>query len=152
MSALRPNRSIPAAAVIPELAYTDVSRAITWLEDAFGFVTRLRIGDHRAQMIAGEGAIVVMDSSREPGGPATPSRHGVLVRIENLDAHAARATASGAEILSAPTTYPFGERQYSVRDPGGHRWTFSETVADIDPAAWGGILELRGDGMDRTTD
>jgi uncharacterized glyoxalase superfamily protein PhnB len=150
MSALRPNRSIPHCAVIPELAYADVSSAVAWLESAFGFVTRLRIGDHRVQMIAGEGAIVVMDSSREPDGPAIPSRHGVLVRVENLDAHAARAKASGAEILSPPTTHPFGERQYSVRDPDGHRWTFSETVADVDPAEWGGDLELRDDGMDRT--
>jgi len=51
-----------------------------------------------------------------------------------------RARAARAEILSSPTTYPFGERQYSVRDPGGHRWTFSETVDDVDPATWGGIL------------
>jgi uncharacterized glyoxalase superfamily protein PhnB len=43
-------------------------------------------------------------------------------------------------VLSEPTTYPFGERQYSVIDIGGHRWTFTQTVADIDPAIWGGEL------------
>ena len=137
---MRSNRSIPAAAVIPELAYADVPAAVTWLCTAFGFVEHLRIGDHRAQLLAGTGAIVVMDRGREPPGSAAPSGHGVLVRVEGIDAHCARAAAAGAQILAMPTTHPFGERQYSARDPGGHRWTFSETMSDVDPAAWGGVL------------
>jgi uncharacterized glyoxalase superfamily protein PhnB len=34
----------------------------------------------------------------------------------------------------------YGERQYSAEDPWGHRWTFSQTVADVDPRDWGGII------------
>jgi uncharacterized glyoxalase superfamily protein PhnB len=37
-------------------------------------------------------------------------------------------------------TYPFGERQYTVDDPGGHRWTFTQSVADVAPEEWGGQL------------
>jgi uncharacterized glyoxalase superfamily protein PhnB len=143
---MRANRSIPAAEVIPELAYEDVAAAAAWLCTAFGFQERLRMGDHRAQLRAGAGAIVVMDQSREPPGSLRPSGHGVLVRVEAVDAHCARALAAGAELLSPPTTYPFGERQYTVRDPGGHRWTFSETVSDVDPAAWGGSLRAPDTG------
>lgn len=80
-----------------------------------------------------------MDRSRETPGCEGSSGHGVLVRVDSIDAHHARAAAAGAEILSPPTTYPFGERQYSARDLGGHRWTFSETVDDIDPAEWSGV-------------
>ena len=29
------------------------------------------------------------------------------------------------------------ERQYSAEDPGGHIWTFSESIADVDPAELG---------------
>jgi hypothetical protein len=29
---------------------------------------------------------------------------------------------------------------YSVLDSGGHRWTFSQSVSDSDPAGWGGEL------------
>jgi uncharacterized glyoxalase superfamily protein PhnB len=36
--------------------------------------------------------------------------------------------------------YPYGERQYSAVDVGGHHWTFSESIADVDPADWGGEL------------
>jgi uncharacterized glyoxalase superfamily protein PhnB len=46
----------------------------------------------------------------------------------------------GATVLGTPTDYPYGERQYSALDPGGHRWTFSQSIADVDPAAWGGEL------------
>jgi len=38
--------------------------------------------------------------------------------------------------------YPYGERQYTVEDPGGHRWTFSQTIADVAPEKWGGALEV----------
>lgn len=140
MTPMRANRSIPSAVVIPELAYRDVGAAVTWLCDAFGFVERLSIGDHRAQLLCGSGAIVVTDQSHDTAKDAAPSGHGVLVRVEDVDAHCARATAAGAELLSRPTTFPFGERQYSVRDLGGHRWTFSQSVDDVDPASWGGTL------------
>lgn len=140
---MRANRSIPTATVIPELAYADVPAAAAWLCKVFGFEERLRIGDHRVQLVVGSGAVVVMDQSRAESASPASGGFGVLVRVEGVDAHCARATAAGAEILSPPTTYPFGERQYSVRDRGGHRWTFSETVSDVDPAAWGGSLLIR---------
>ncbi len=139
---MRPNRSIPDATVIPELAYVELNRAVRWLCEAFGFEERLRIADHRVQLFVGSGAMVAMDASRDPSAVASAS-HGILVRVTDVDGHFARASAAGAEILSPPATYPFGERQYSARDIGGHRWTFSETVSDIDPATWGGDLRKR---------
>jgi uncharacterized glyoxalase superfamily protein PhnB len=63
-----------------------------------------------------------------------------MVRIENLDAHHARAVRLGAKIVRPPADHPFGERQYTAEDLGGHVWTFSQTIADSDPASWGGKL------------
>jgi len=48
------------------------------------------------------------------------------------------ARGCGARILHPPTNYPYGERQYEVEDVGGHRWTFSQTIADVAPEEWGG--------------
>jgi len=43
------NRSAPPATVTPVLFYPDVRAAVEWLEAAFGFGQRVRIGDgHRA--------------------------------------------------------------------------------------------------------
>jgi uncharacterized glyoxalase superfamily protein PhnB len=135
------NRSIPDAAIIPVLAYPDVGAAVAWLCEAFGFIERLRIGDHRAQLTFGAGALVVRDSGRAQADGG----HSVLVRVEDVDAHCARAEAHGARIVQRPTDHPFGERQYSAVDPGGHAWTFSQSIADADPAEWGGVL-LSGAG------
>jgi hypothetical protein len=52
----KPNRSIPSCAIIPEIAYTDVRKAAEWLCRSFGFSERLPIGDHRAQLVFGDGA------------------------------------------------------------------------------------------------
>ena len=53
-------------------------------------------------------------------------------------AHCRRAREHGAEILSEPTDYEYGERQYTATDPVGHQFTFSETLADVAPEEWGG--------------
>ncbi len=130
------NRSMPPGPVIPELPYADVPVAARWLCTALGFRERLRIGSHRIQLHVGVGAIVVVE------GGAIPDASGcrVMVPVADADAHHAKAVAAGARILGEPTTYPFGERQYSALDVGGHRWTFSQSVADSDPASWGGEL------------
>jgi uncharacterized glyoxalase superfamily protein PhnB len=127
------NRSIPHSTVIPELPYPDIGQAIDWLCNAFGFTLRLRIADHRAQLNVGEGAVVLIE-----GDPNAPARCSVLVRLDDVNAHHEHARKSGARILRPPTDYPFGERQYSVEDFAGNRWTFSQSIADIDPADWGG--------------
>jgi uncharacterized glyoxalase superfamily protein PhnB len=134
------NRSIPGCVIIPELAYDDVREAAAWLGAAFGFTLRLEIGNHRAQLAFGDGAIVVTQQSRTVAGAAVERRHGVMVRVADLDAHHARAAKHGAKIVRPPADHPYGERQYAAEDPGGHVWTFSQTIADSDPASWGGKL------------
>jgi uncharacterized glyoxalase superfamily protein PhnB len=128
---------MPAAAIIPVLEYPDVPAAVKWLEEAFGFEVRLRIGAHRAQLQFGGGAIVVSQSSLPDAVPGSGS---VMVRVEAIAAHLSRARRQGAEIVRELENLPYGERQYTCLDPAGHRWTFSETIANVDPAEWGGEL------------
>lgn len=45
------NLSMPEATVIPVLSYPDVSVAAAWLCHVFGFSERLRIGNHRIQLV-----------------------------------------------------------------------------------------------------
>ena len=131
---LAANRSIPACSVIPVLHYPDVAAAASWLCHAFGFSKRLRIGDHRVQLTIGSGALVIAQAEITQADGA----HSVMVRVADVDHHHAVAARAGARIAAAPVTYPYGERQYSAVDPGGHHWTFTQTVADVDPADWGG--------------
>lgn len=138
---MRTNRSMPRSHVIPVLAYPDLGKATDWLCDAFGFTLRWRIGNHRAQLNVGEGAVAVTErrsgEGHRPGNPGD-DRHSVMVRIEDVDSHHERAKRLGARILEPPTDYPYGERQYTVEDLAGHTWTFSQSIADVAPEQWGG--------------
>jgi uncharacterized glyoxalase superfamily protein PhnB len=132
------NRSIPDCTVIPELAYKDVGEAVAWLCDRFGFVERLRIGNHRAQLVFNGGAIVVTERRPDAAGSSS-----VMVRVADIDRYHAHAVQRGVRILRPPADHPYGERQYTAEDLGGHVWTFTQTIADSDPASWGGVLVTR---------
>jgi uncharacterized glyoxalase superfamily protein PhnB len=139
--ALKRNRSIPPAAVIPVLVYPDVRAAVAFLTAAFGFTERVQIGeDHRSQLRFGDGAVIVGDvrGDRRPPRPGEED-HSVVVRVEDARAHCEHARAHGARILREPQDYEYGERQYEAEDPAGHRWIFSETLRDVAPEEWGGI-------------
>ena len=143
---MRANRSMPSCTVIPVLIYPDVREAVTWLTRAFGFIERLQIAGHRSQLAVGDGAIVAAAGPRE--GSASRD-HSVMVRVTDIDTHHTRAKQAGAQIVQPPTTYPYGERQYTALDCAGHAWTFSESVADVDPADWGGRLDMAPTGDSR---
>ena len=116
--------------------------AVAWLSAAFGFEERLQIGEsHRSQMRFGDGAVIAADVRKEQRPPRPGEvTHSVLVRVDDAGAHCERARAHGARIVMEPTDFEYGERQYAAEDPAGHRWTFSETLDDVDPASWGGTL------------
>jgi len=131
-------------AVVPMLAYEDGPAALDWLARAFGFVERARMLDggrlSHGEMDTGGGLIMVATPSPHYQGPR---RHresceaarrwsevpwvvdGVLVYVDDVDAHFQRARAAGATILSEPEGDPPGKR-YRAEDLEGHRWMFME--------------------------
>ncbi len=142
VNALIVNRSKPPGVAIPVLGYENVDEAARWLCDVFGFRVRLRIGNHRVQLLVnnglgGEGVVVATE--RGEHAPAEGS-HSVLVQVADAQSHYEHVLACGAQIVSAPIDHFFGERQYTVVDLGGHRWTFSQSIADVDPESWGGMV------------
>jgi uncharacterized glyoxalase superfamily protein PhnB len=136
------NRSAPPATVTPVLIYSDVREAVAWLEGAFGFGERVRIGDaHRAQLRVGtDGAVVVADVHGEQVPPTAGAvTHLVKVRVPDVDAAFARARDFGARVLEEPITHTYGERSCELEDLAGHRWELTQTVRDVEPEEWGGI-------------
>lgn len=131
------NRSMPTAVVIPELAYPDVREAVAWLCRVFGFSERLQIGSHRAQLVWGEGAVIVTAVANT----TADLTHAIMVRVADVDSHYNHARQQGAQIGQPPADYPYGERQYTAMDLYGRRWTFSQTIADVNPATWGGQMK-----------
>jgi predicted enzyme related to lactoylglutathione lyase len=129
------NRTMPPCTIIPVLVYDDVTEAGRWLCDTFGFVERWHAGDHRAQLSFAGGTIAITEPRTSK---ALPGPISLLVRVDDVDAHCAHARACGATIIDEPRDFPYGERQYAAEDLGGHRWGFSQSIADVAPEDWGG--------------
>ena len=139
--------------VVPALVYEDVAKAIELLCETFGFVERFRYGPEGnpagAQLAVGEGS-VFLTGPRVGQSPKWSDHavfraprpgevtHTLAVHIKDVDAHYQHVRQRGARIFSPPESHPFGERQYTVEDLGGHRWTFTQSVADVAPEDWGG--------------
>jgi uncharacterized glyoxalase superfamily protein PhnB len=131
--------------VVPMLDYADGPAAMDWLARAFGFVERTRMLDDdgrlsHGEMVAGDGVIMMGTATPAYEGPRAHREHcerarawsevpyvidGVLVYIDDVDAHADRARAAGATILSQPED-GFPSRRYRVEDIEGHRWMFMQ--------------------------
>jgi uncharacterized glyoxalase superfamily protein PhnB len=54
---------------------------------------------------------------------------GIVVYVDDVDAHYEHAVAAGATIDSKPTDQEYGQREYGARDPEGHRWWFATPIA-----------------------
>ena len=129
--------------VFPMLAYEDVGAAAGWLCEAFGFEeTGERFDDgtrvtHAEVSFAG-GTVLLGFPSPDYRGPGRHAEEcdqarkwldnpyvvdGVLVEVDDLDAHLERARRAGAAILRGPDDEPFG-RLFTAADPEGHRWMF----------------------------
>jgi hypothetical protein len=128
------NRSMPESGVIPVLIYSDVNQAVDWppgirLSSAAAYwgssraVNDWRRSDRRYSRKAR------FRKKRQFHHGASGQRQRALCACHE----------TWGRLLSAVADYPYGERQYSVEDMEGHRWTFSQTIADIDPKDWGGM-------------
>jgi uncharacterized glyoxalase superfamily protein PhnB len=142
---------MPGCSVIPELVYSDVLEAARWLCLAFGFSLRWHAGSHRVQLAVGNGGAVALTEARAGEGWRGSADQTVLreprvgevvqaliVCVGHVDSHHEHALRAGAHILHPPTDYPYGERQYTAEDLAGHRWSFSQSIADVAPEEWGG--------------
>jgi uncharacterized glyoxalase superfamily protein PhnB len=135
------NRSAPPVTLTPVLVYPDVRAAVAWLDAAFGFEERVRIGDsHRAQLRVGtDGAVVIAEAGGDRVAPAGGGiSHLLKVKVPDVDAAFARARDQGARVVEELTTFEYGERSGVLEDPGGHRWELTQTVRDVRPEDWGG--------------
>jgi len=135
-----------AQRIVPMIAYEDTAAAIEWLVEAFGFT------EHGERYVMEDGSIG--HAELEMGGEivmlATPNREyqspkrhrescdaarrwldnpwvidGVLVTVDDLEAHHARAVAAGANVIRPPEEGPDG-RLYTAEDLEGHRWMFQQ--------------------------
>jgi uncharacterized glyoxalase superfamily protein PhnB len=130
----------------------DAGAAIEWYCRAFGFEVRLRIEGEggrieHSELTFGEALLSVMEEPtaddgkawrrrfRSPASSAGVCTQGIMIHVDDVDAHCARAQAAGAVIVEPPTTHDYGEdywvdRSYGALDPDGHLWWFMQRLRD----------------------
>lgn len=122
--------------VIPVLTYQDIAAAHDFLVQAFGFDGG---GVHRnaeghpihGEVRAGTTTIWLHRVTAELSSPLTAdaANTGLVVYVDDVDAHYERARAVGALIDAQPLDQPYGQREYGARDLEGHRWWFAAPAA-----------------------
>jgi uncharacterized glyoxalase superfamily protein PhnB len=123
--------------IIPLLVYENIPAAHDFLVNAFGFspggVVRNPEGQPiHAEVYAGDLVIwvhrVTPDHGLNSQAKLPAASSGLVVHVDDVDAHYERAHAFGAAIESEPRDQPYGQREYGVRDPEGHRWWFATPI------------------------
>jgi uncharacterized glyoxalase superfamily protein PhnB len=129
--------------------YREASKMIDWLCDAFGFEVRLKVeGDdgriEHSELTFGEGLVMVGQESaalrfgiymKSPLSIDQTNTQGLMVYVDDVDAHCAQARAAGAKIVEQPAVHDYGEeywadRSYGAIDPEGHLWWFTQRIRD----------------------
>jgi len=127
------------ARAIPLLVYEDIPAAHDFLVNVFGFesggVMRNEQGHAvHGEVRAGETAIWLHRVAPEHGLAPTISGSGLVVFVDDVDAHFQHARSAGARIDSEPVDQPYGQRDYGGRDLEGHRWWFATPAEAPDRA------------------
>ncbi len=132
------------------LYYQDAAKAIDWLCSAFDFQIRLKVeGDagqiEHSELEYGEALIMAAqaDRAKTPHGRSPRSLDGantqsIMLYVDDVEAHCARARAAGAKITVEPKTSDYGEeywsdRSYEAEDLDGHHWWFSQRLRNPPP-------------------
>ncbi|MBA3898202.1 MAG: VOC family protein [Sphingomonadaceae bacterium] len=140
-------------AIIPTLRYKDAPAAIDFLCDAFGFARHAVYPDdkdsatiHHAQLVRDGNMIMLGSAADSPYVTAARMKsvadaggvtQALYIVIDDVDGHAERARAAGADIFMEPEDQNYGGRNYSARDPEGNVWSFGS----YDPWADAGSVE-----------
>lgn len=125
------------AGVVPVLRYRNVEEAVSWLSRAFGFEESRFVkdaeGKARYAQLAWGGSMIMLcplGGSAFDACMAQPSETGgcetqiAYVYVDDVEAHKARATAAGAEIVLDMIGGDGRGQGYSCRDIEGHIWSF----------------------------
>ena len=139
-----PPKGVPQ--IYPRLAYRDPTEAVAWLTRAFGLKerekARLSTEDGKISLTDMElGAGLVMIGTAGAHDLESPATLGgrtqmVIVYVDDVDGHYARAKEAGARIAIELQDQPWGDRRYEAWDVEGHRWYFAEHVRDVPAAEW----------------
>ena len=118
--------------LMPRMPVSDMDRSISYYQEALGLRLAWRTTDGSLAALA-SGDIEVLLLVPWSGGAPPPSRS-AYVYVEDPDSLCAEYQMAGADIVDTVALRPSGMRDFVVRDPDGHRFTFgcgTEALRDV---------------------
>lgn len=122
--------------IYPGLRYRDAVGMIAWLGQAFGFTEHFVVPGAEgtiahAQLQFGSDMIMLGTHCDDDLGTKLPGEVGgvtqmlyLVVAEQDLDQLFDQAQRAGAEIIRAVRETDYRSREFTVRDPEGHLWSF----------------------------
>lgn len=131
------NRPPNTQGIIPYLSYRDAKGAIDFLAKAFGFEVRGVLPGAgqsvmHAELALGDSVVYLgTPEGYDPKRALKQRNAAVLVYVDDVDAHYARAREAGAKIESEPADMFYGDRVYNAADLEGQLWFFHTRLRDV---------------------
>lgn len=128
--------------ITPYLLVRNAAAAMDYYAKAFGAVEieRYAMPDGRimhADMKIGDSHFMLADENPEAGfvGPETVggTTFGMALYVDNVDEMFNRAIDAGGKVQRALANQFYGDRNGTLTDPFGHKWTVSTHVEDVTP-------------------
>jgi uncharacterized glyoxalase superfamily protein PhnB len=128
--------------MIPHITVQDVSKALAFYSQAFGFILAEQVKDENDKVVHAEmnwqdelimlGAEGAHGSTiQSPASSGVSSAVNLYIYCQNVDALYQRAIQAGAKSLMEPSDMFWGDRMCKVADPDGIHWAFATHTARV---------------------
>lgn len=129
--------------IVPAITYSDLPRAIEWLERVFGFTERAEArltwsGGGMTWIEVGSGLFKIATPNEAWPQSSSALTPGVVMKVyvDDIDKHFSRAKAEGAKIIAELQDGFWGGRIYRALDHEGHQWEISQRGRDLAAERW----------------
>jgi PhnB protein len=128
--------------ITPYLSVKGASSAIDFYKSAFGAteIMRMPMPDGRlghAELRIGDSVVMLADEfpEAEAISPNTlgGTTVGLMIYVEDADSVFNKAVSLGAKVKKPMADQFYGDRNGTVQDPWGHKWTIATHVEDVAP-------------------
>jgi PhnB protein len=126
--------------VIAYLCVDGAAQALDWYCDVFGATERMRMEGPpgrigHAEIEIGDSLIMLADEFPDMD-VFSPKKYGgtpvmLMVYTEDVDATFKKAVDKGAKALEEPVDKFYGDRNGTLIDPFGHKWSIATHVEDV---------------------